>query len=212
MAAPAAPTTTYAALALLALRPWTGYELTQQFQRSLAFCWPKAESVLYEEPRRLVRLGWANSDREVVNGRRRTRYTITADGRAALAGWLAQPSDAPRLELEPMLRLLFSDQGTVADAHRAVGAMRAWANANLAGGVPVVAEFLATGGPFPRRNHLSVLFASLFADLYDATVAWCDRADAEIATWPRTDGVGMTPGTRRLAQRIIDDHPDHQGH
>ena len=48
------PTTSYAVLGLLALRSWTGYELVQQARRSLAFCWPKEDSVLYEEPRRLV--------------------------------------------------------------------------------------------------------------------------------------------------------------
>ena len=199
-----APTTTYAALALLGVRSWTGYELTQQFQRSLAFCWPKAESVLYEEPRRLVRLGWAESDPEVVNGRRRTRYTITDAGREALAAWLGEESDAPRLEVEPMLRLLFSDHGTLDDARHAVQSMRDWATDRRSSGVPVVAGILADGGPFPDRNHLSILFASLFADLYAATLEWCDRADAEIETWTRVDGVGMTPGTRAMAEEIVE--------
>jgi len=202
-----APTTAYATLALLALQPWTGYELTKQFRRSLAFCWPKAESVLYEEPRRLVRQGWATARVEVERGRRRTRYTITDDGREALGRWLATESDAPRLELEPMLRFLFSDQGTLDDAGRSVAAMRTWATANLDFGIPALADFLATGGPFPERNHLSVLFASLFTDLCDATLAWCERADAEIATWTDTAGQGMTTGARELAEQIVDRHP-----
>ena len=35
--------TSYAILGLLALRPWSAYELTKQVRRSLHFCWPRAE-------------------------------------------------------------------------------------------------------------------------------------------------------------------------
>ena len=66
---PALSTTSYAILGMLAMRPWTAYELTQQLRRSLRYCWPKAESVLYDEPKRLVRLGLATAHHEPA-GRR----------------------------------------------------------------------------------------------------------------------------------------------
>lgn len=47
----------YAILGLLALRPWTGYDLTRQATRSLRFAWPKSERLLYSEPKKLVELG-----------------------------------------------------------------------------------------------------------------------------------------------------------
>ena len=47
-------TTSYAVLGLLALRPWTTYELAKQVQRSLDWFWPRAERKLYDEPKRLV--------------------------------------------------------------------------------------------------------------------------------------------------------------
>ncbi len=59
-------TTSYAILGLLAIRPWTTYELTQQMQRSLSRFWPRAESKLYEEPKKLVAQDWRQ--------RRRTRW------------------------------------------------------------------------------------------------------------------------------------------
>ena len=65
------PTTSYAILGLLALRSWTGYELAQQGRRSMAFMWPKAESVIYEEPRRLVTLGLARATKEETEHARR---------------------------------------------------------------------------------------------------------------------------------------------
>ena len=52
-------TTSYAILGLLNIKPWSAYELTQQAQRSLRYVWPKSESHLYAEPKRLVRMGFA---------------------------------------------------------------------------------------------------------------------------------------------------------
>ena len=54
-------TSSYAVLALLHLRPWTGYELTQQAQRSLRYAWPKSTRLLYSEPKKLVAHGYATT-------------------------------------------------------------------------------------------------------------------------------------------------------
>jgi len=97
-------TTSYAVLGLLSLRSWTGYELTQQARRSLAHAWPKEDSVLYEEPRRLAAMGLAEAQKEQGRGRGRNRYSITDAGRQALRAWLATPGAPPHLELEPLLR------------------------------------------------------------------------------------------------------------
>ena len=40
--------TSYAILGLLAVKPWTTYELAQQMDRALGRFWPRAESRLYE--------------------------------------------------------------------------------------------------------------------------------------------------------------------
>ena len=85
-------TTSYAILGLLSLRSWTGYELAQQGKRSLHFVWPKGESVIYEEPRRLVARGLATASQERQDGRLRNRYEITDAGRAELRAWLASPT------------------------------------------------------------------------------------------------------------------------
>jgi DNA-binding PadR family transcriptional regulator len=47
-------TTSYAILGLLAIKPWTTYELAKQMEGSLRNFWPRAERKLYEEPRKLV--------------------------------------------------------------------------------------------------------------------------------------------------------------
>ena len=71
MAAALTPTS-YSILGLLALKPWTTYELAQQMERALGQFWPRAESRLYEEPKKLVAHGLARASSEMVGKRPRT--------------------------------------------------------------------------------------------------------------------------------------------
>ncbi|MFV2000421.1 MAG: PadR family transcriptional regulator, partial [Acidimicrobiia bacterium] len=77
---PHTTTSSYAVLALLDLKPWTGYELTHQAQRSLRYAWPKSERLLYSEPKKLVELGFATVHQEDNGKRTRNVYTITEEG------------------------------------------------------------------------------------------------------------------------------------
>src|SRR5262245_35683445 len=103
-------TTSYAILGLLNIRHWSAYELTQQARRSLRYAWPKSESHLYAEPKRLVKLGLAGVT-EAPAGPVRTRqvYRITPAGRRALKRWLATEPAPPQLEFEALLRLFYAD-------------------------------------------------------------------------------------------------------
>jgi len=196
-------TTSYAVLGLLALRSWTGYELTQQARRSLAHCWPKEDSVLYEEPRRLAAMGLAQAQKEPGRGRGRNRYSITDAGRQALRDWLATPSAAPHLELEPLLRLTFADQGELPGAQAAITALRDWAMSLRTDGMAILRGYQAGQAPFPDRQHLNVLAACYHKAIYDATIAFCDLAQKEIADWDRTDGLGATQRTRDLLNQLL---------
>ena len=51
-------TATFALLALLGVRPWSGYELTKQARRSLRYLWPSSEAHLG----RVVRGGGVGHD------------------------------------------------------------------------------------------------------------------------------------------------------
>src|SRR5215218_695795 len=119
-------TTSYAILGLLAVKPWTTHELVQQVDRSLRRIWPRAASKLYEEPKKLVAHGYARATDDSVGRRPRTRYTITANGRRALAAWLQTPGDGPVLEFESLLKIGFADSGSRADIIANLAATRAW--------------------------------------------------------------------------------------
>ena len=199
-------TTSYAVLGMLAVQPWSAYELTKQMRRSLAYCWPKAESVLYDEPKRLVKLGLARVREEPAGNGSRTHavYAITEAGRAALREWLATEPAPPRFELEPLLRLLYADQGGRHDLDQAVATARGWARAETERGLAPLEEYREDGGPFPDRLHIIVLFADLCARLIEAVDEWATTAQAEIVTWPHTRGLGATPATTQHLNELID--------
>jgi DNA-binding PadR family transcriptional regulator len=138
---------TYGLLGMLAVRSWTGYELTRQVRRSLRFIWPTSEGHLYREQKRLVTLGWAVVEQEQTGQRTRNRYTITQAGREALARWLATPPEEPHLQVEGVLRVFYADVGDSADLHRSMATTAEQARSMLATLRGFVGEYLAEGGP-----------------------------------------------------------------
>lgn len=106
-------TTSYALLALLARRPWTAYDITQYMKLSpLRRVWPKAESRIYAEPKRLLTEGLAEASEQYNGKRKRTIYSITDAGRQALTQWLQSPSGYLEYKYEILVKLLSADHGT----------------------------------------------------------------------------------------------------
>jgi DNA-binding PadR family transcriptional regulator len=151
-------TTSYAILGLLAVQPWSTYELTRQMDRSLGRIWPRAQSKLYEEPKKLVDKGLVEALCERVGQRPRTVYRITPEGRQALAHWLQQPAQGPVLECEQLLKIFFAEHGTKTDALSTLDATRAWAKERNEGNLAAARAYLAgeglpeARGPDPARG------------------------------------------------------------
>src|SRR5687768_2291004 len=150
-------TTSYAILGLLAVKPWTTHELVQQVDRSLRRLWPRAQSKLYEEPKKLVAHGFATAADDSVGRRRRTRYTITAKGRRALARWLQQPGGGPVLEFEQLVKIHFADSGNKADILANLAATRAWVAEENRENLVAARAYLDGNSPFPERAALNQL-------------------------------------------------------
>lgn len=143
-------TTSYAILGQLALRPWSAYELTKEMQRNLHYFWPRAESRIYDEIKRLHSAGLATSKPSFTGRRRRMTYEITDTGRHALATWLEDdPLSGVILESEGLLRVF---EATAPEHVRAaVEAVRAQAAEMLPKAVSVGQEYLAERAPFQDR-------------------------------------------------------------
>jgi PadR family transcriptional regulator AphA len=198
-------TSSYAVLALLDLKPWTGYELTTQAQRSLRYAWPKSERLLYSEPKKLVELGYAATHKEVTGNRTRNVYEITDEGRHVLSEWTGSRTQPPRIEIEALLRLLFADQGTTEDLLGALDEFKADIGEHHGAIVELMASYLDGGHPFPERTHLSVLFATFQIEMFKSIERWIEFARTEVDQWPTTESLGMTERTEVLTRILAQD-------
>jgi DNA-binding PadR family transcriptional regulator len=203
MAGPSPSTTTYALLALLAVRPWTGYELTRQLRRSLHYAWPRSEANLYNEQKQLVRLGWATVTKEPVGKRTRNRYKITGAGRHALRAWMRTEPDEPRLEVEGIVRMFFADQGSVEDLVNSIRTTGERAGDAVLELCEIVKDYFTTGGPFPSRLHAVALAADLLTDLLDRIETYSQEAAAEVVRWDTTKDRGLTAAARQRFEAIL---------
>lgn len=195
----------YAVLALLELRPWTGYELTRQAQRSLRYAWPRSERLLYAEPKKLVRFGYATTGKETFQGRNRNIYEITEEGRAALKEWAGSRTQPPQIEIEALLRVLFADHGSLDDLHRALDELEADIGEHHQAIVELMGTYLEGGHPFPERTHLSVLFATFQIETFKTIERWIEFARREIHEWPTTEDLGMNERTETLTRLLAGD-------
>lgn len=220
----ASPTpATYGLLGTLAVRPWTGYELTQQVRRSLRFVWPSSEGHLYREQRRLVALGWATVEQEAAGLRSRNRYTITEAGRAAMSIWLDTGPEEPHFQIEGVLRTFFGDQGSADALKSSMDATASMARSMAAEMLGFVEEYLAEGGPvsmlergvtagerlefhdrqmFPERLHVVALAIDATTQLLQTLDTFFSGAADEVASWPGTTDPSSTPATRHRLEQI----------
>lgn len=190
MASPKLSTTSYAVLSLLAVRPWTTYELAQQMQRSLRQVWPRAESVVYEEPKRLATAGLAKATVRHTGRRPSTVYSITAAGRRALSSWLDRPGAGPALEFEALLQVAFADHGTHEQLMRTIEAIRDEAERRCEDVRARVEDYAQTGGPYPHRLPVIALAARFHVLQAETLLQWAQWALSEASEW-----TGTTPDT-----------------
>ena len=176
--------TSYAILGLLSLRSWTSYELAEQMKRALGLFWPRAESGIYREPKKLEAHGLARSTTEHVGERPRTRYTITAAGRRALAEWVPTRGAGPVVEFEQLVKVFFAEQATKADLLATLEGVRVWAEDQVATTPGIPQEYLEGRGGYPERLPWLILVGKFLHDVQQAVDDWAAWAIGVVETWP----------------------------
>jgi DNA-binding PadR family transcriptional regulator len=182
---PELTTTSYALLGLLSIKPWSTYELTKQMQRD-RFVWPRAESNLYAEPKKLIAHGFASASSEPRGKRRRTVYSITPAGRRALTAWLGRPASEPRWEAESMVKFTFATGGTTEQLVQNLRDFREYATARWMAVEEIVRPYLDGSEPFPERTHVNVIPARLLLETARLQAEWADQAIEEVQAWSAT--------------------------
>ena len=193
-------TTSYGILGLLALRPWTTYELAQQVQRSLGHLWPVAERQLYEHPKALVARGLATATKESTGARPRTVYRITAAGRRELRRWLSEPTGELTVRSELLVKAFFAEHADRAALLADIAALRDVSSSALAGEVAAYEATRDAGFPFPERRHLSGLVARFFFEVGEAVERWAAWAEAEVESW--SDDLSPPPHADELLAEV----------
>jgi PadR family transcriptional regulator, regulatory protein AphA len=179
-----------ALLGLLALRPWTTYELAKQAQRSLQWFWPRAERKLYDEPKKLVAAGFATASAQATGRRKSTMYEITPAGRQALRRWLDEaPSSEPTLEIEQLVRVFFGDQGSADQLRTSIARTGAQARRSLAELGAIVAAAAPDDATLRERDAVNAIGLRLVVDLHRTIADWAEWAGAVTADWDATTGV-----------------------
>lgn len=181
--------TSFALLGLLAIKPWTTYELAKQMDRTLNRFWPRARSKVLEEPKKLVGLGLATATEEPVGRRRRTVYSITAEGRRTLAAWVTEPGGGPVLEFEQLLKVFFSENGSRDDLLRTLRDVRAGAYERTMRNIDVARSVLDRQTPFPQRDAVNQLVGTFLMDFDDTVDRWAEWAIGVVEGWPEGPGV-----------------------
>ncbi len=176
-------TTSYAVLAVLSLRDHSTYDLIRQMRLSMHYMWPRAESNVYAEPRRLVEAGLATAREEWNGQRRRTIYAITKAGRRALAEWIASPSARPRYENEALVKVMFAENGSRDDLRKSIRELADDAEAGVRHFREIADRYAANRGEYPHRFGLSGLALRLAAEQQAATLRWARWAEQVVAGW-----------------------------
>jgi len=135
------------------------------------------ESRYYTEPKRLERLGYLQARKEPGKTRPRTVYTLTEQAHEALREWSRTPVHFPRLEHEPLVRLLTADLVDERDVVESLGTLRADI-ADLQTRLDI-AE--AAADTLPHRRTYLLLSQRLARRLLDVHLEWLDEVERELA-------------------------------
>ena len=181
MPAPVLTTTSYAILGQLALRDWTMYDLARQMRQNVTFFFPRAESQVYAEPKRLVAAGLAPA------------------GRVALAEWLATPPASRfQFEFEVLLRVMLAPFGRDEDLVQAFGKAKGDAAGLVDLAHAIRAEYLDGRAPFQRHIVWRAFLLDFLMEFGEAMEDWAERSLDRVRAWE-----GETEEERRAAARAI---------
>ncbi|WP_439032569.1 PadR family transcriptional regulator [Gordonia terrae] len=120
----------HAILVSLAERPGTGYEIGQQFDRTIGYFWSATHQQIYRTLKKLLDDDLVSVESISQDGRPDKKvYTISDAGRDALAEWAMTPTPVQPLRSDIGVKLRAAEFGDLAAI---IGEMKAHRDAHLA--------------------------------------------------------------------------------
>jgi DNA-binding PadR family transcriptional regulator len=119
----------FAVLGMVRLRPMTGYEIKQAYQKGPANFMPISFGQIYPVLARLEKEKMVRQDK-TPGSRGSIRYSITSSGKEAMGNWLLSAGDATDYK-ELLLRLFFASSAELAGLRGHVESFRGQEQAEL---------------------------------------------------------------------------------
>lgn len=163
--------TAYVILGFLSWGPKSGYDIKGLVDESTRFFWAASYGQIYPELKRLAEAELIEGEQQAQGGRRRTVYSLTAEGAAHLRDWLAAPPEVFELRDEGLLKLFFAS----ASPDSAAATLEAKRRHHL----ETLERFrrLEASGK-PQGYALRVLRYG--SEMQEWCAGWCERAIADI--------------------------------
>jgi PadR family transcriptional regulator, regulatory protein AphA len=170
--------TEFAILGLLAEEPRSGYDIKKEVEERLGHFWSESYGHIYPMLRRLHTRDLVVKTVERKEGRPdRNVYSLTDDGRRALADWFADPPPPPRPRNELLLRLFLGRHAPPEHLLRDVRAYRAAMAGAVAQLHAVDARIDAEAGDSPDLIYWKLVI-SYGLKAFAALAEWSEEAEA----------------------------------
>jgi DNA-binding PadR family transcriptional regulator len=140
--------------------------------------WDAAPSQWYAEPKRLAAHGYLSAQKAPGRTRERTHYTLTEQGREALAEWVRTPAALPRTQNESVVRLLAADLVDPEHVREGLKAMRAEIDEGLARVRVAMERFVPE---LPHRAHLLMVNHRYAERMLQLQLDWLEEAEAVLS-------------------------------
>jgi PadR family transcriptional regulator, regulatory protein AphA len=148
--------------------------------------WTAADSQYYAEPKRLEKLGYLKSRKEPGQTRPRTHYELTKRGREALAEWVRTPAPLPRIQSEPVVRLLATDITDPAAVREGLAGLRE----EIGEQQRRMDDAMEIAKTLPSRKAYLVNNHRLARSFLQAHLDWLEEAERELAKAERQRSSG----------------------
>ena len=172
----------HAILVSLLDRPQSGYDIAKRFDKTVGYFWKASHQQIYLELHKLAQAGRIRGEKVEQESRpNRIVYALTPLGRDALDTWMEEPTEAPSIKEELLVKLFalgsVSPDAVLPEIERRL----AFHEARLAGYEAVMAEH------YPEPERLNARKRGLYLGLRlgvlgeRSTIAWCKEAAAMVA-------------------------------
>ena len=165
--------TAYVILGMLRTTPRSGYEIKAIVDQSTRLFWAASYGQIYPELRHLAKAGLVEGTAAPRDGRRRTVYKITPEGRKELRAWLREPPTTFETRDEGLLKLFFADALPPQEAVGTLQAMREH-RIGIVGRLREIEPIATAAGGFP----LIVLQGGIEFNEWQAD--WCERMEKQL--------------------------------